>query len=77
MGSLLTGVIAQLVERLICIQEAWGSTPHNSIFLHLFISTNDEVTTSISKHLLLLFLLVFVLLGLWLGLDLGILTVVP
>lgn len=29
----LNGVVAQLVERLICIQEAWGSTPHNSIFL--------------------------------------------
>ena len=28
----MSGVIAQLVERLICIQEAWGSTPHNSIF---------------------------------------------
>jgi hypothetical protein len=29
----LSGVVAQLVERLICIQEAWGSTPHNSTFL--------------------------------------------
>ena len=31
----IIGVVAQLVERLICIQEAWGSTPHNSIFLFL------------------------------------------
>lgn len=28
----MDGVVAQLVERLICIQEAWGSIPHNSIF---------------------------------------------
>lgn len=27
------GVVAQLVERLFRIQEAWGSTPHCSIFL--------------------------------------------
>lgn len=32
----LHGVVAQLVERLICIQEAWGSTPHNSIFLTIY-----------------------------------------
>ena len=25
------GVIAQLVERLLCTQEVWGSSPHNSI----------------------------------------------
>ena len=31
-GNNSIGVVAQLVERLICIQEAWGSTPHNSIF---------------------------------------------
>jgi hypothetical protein len=27
----LFGVIAQLVERLLCTQEVWGSIPHNSI----------------------------------------------
>jgi outer membrane lipopolysaccharide assembly protein LptE/RlpB len=32
-SDLYNGVVAQLVERLICIQEAWGSTPHNSIFV--------------------------------------------
>lgn len=30
----MNGVVAQLVERLICIQEAWGSIPHNSIFFY-------------------------------------------
>jgi hypothetical protein len=37
----LLGVVAQLVERLICIQEAWGSTPHNSIFLFIIINIID------------------------------------
>lgn len=39
-ARLLIGVVAQLVERLICIQEAWGSTPHNSIF---FILSHHDI----------------------------------
>lgn len=35
---LVSGIVAQLVERLICIQEAWGSTPHNSKFFNKIIS---------------------------------------
>ena len=42
------GVIAQLVERLICIQEAWGSIPHNSIFLY---SSYRPYNIDSSKHI--------------------------
>ena len=45
---IITGVVAQLVERLICIQEAWGSTPHNSTFLLYYININ--ILTSLSNH---------------------------
>jgi hypothetical protein len=31
--DIMSGIIAQLVERLIRIQEAWGSIPHCSTFL--------------------------------------------
>jgi hypothetical protein len=42
----LIGVVAQLVERLICIQEAWGSTPHNSIFLTSTKNTHSPFHTA-------------------------------
>jgi hypothetical protein len=35
-------VVAQLVERLICIQEAWGSTPHNSMFIYFFLPVDNK-----------------------------------
>ena len=45
----LTGVVAQLVERLICIQEAWGSTPHNSTF-YLLSNNNIKSARQQIKH---------------------------
>lgn len=61
----IIGVVAQLVERLICIQEAWGSTPHNSTFFinyHRLISDigskilNVKDTSTQSFFLFVLFL---------------------
>ena len=39
---MLAGVVAQLVERLFRIQEAWGSTPHYSIFF-IFLPTIPSI----------------------------------
>lgn len=41
-SSGLAGVVAQLVERLFRIQEAWGSTPHCSIFFNPLLQTHPK-----------------------------------
>jgi hypothetical protein len=69
-----SGVVAQLVERLICIQEAWGSTPHNSIFVHP-THEHDHMRLA-TKHHSSPLLLVLLLRGLGFHLALLVLSLV-
>ena len=52
-GVLITGVVAQLVERLFRIQEAWGSIPYCSIFLYTIIFIHYPIITFLSNTCML------------------------
>lgn len=61
--GMVAGVVAQLVERLFRIQEAWGSTPHYSIFLifpNSFCSALSRLAASALNHILII--IVFIIL---------------